>query len=83
MNPINLRPAIKLFASRPLTSFFLAALMVCVGIAFVSGLVPTSANRPYFPGHPWVMASLCWSVAVFLLYCARAGMSGNRLQEKK
>ena len=49
----------------------------------VGGFVPTSLNRPYFPGHQWFMASLCWAVALFFAHCARVGMRNNDRQDKQ
>jgi hypothetical protein len=71
---MSLHRGIKLFAARPWSSAVLAAVMLSLGLAFVSGWVPISANRRYFPGHEWFMALLCWAVALFLVRCARAGL---------
>ena len=49
--PMSQHRSIRVFAERPLASVFLAVLMLCLGVVFVSGFVPTSLNRPYFPGH--------------------------------
>ncbi len=65
--------SIELFSSRPLASSVLAVLLLIMGLVFVSGLVPTSPNHKYFPGHEWFMAIACWALAIFFCYCAAKG----------
>lgn len=64
---------ITLFSARPLASAVLAFLCVLLGVVSVSGLIPTSPNRSYFAGHDWLLALLCWGLAVLLAYCAILG----------
>jgi hypothetical protein len=65
--------SVALFASRPWSSAVLALLFVVIGLVVVSGLVPESPNRKYFPGHEWLLASVCWILALFFGYCAARG----------
>jgi hypothetical protein len=65
--------SVTLFASRPLSSAVLALLLVGMGFVMVSGLVPTSRNHNYFPGHKWLLAAVCWTLAAFFGYCAAKG----------
>ena len=66
--------SLELFVSRPRSSAVLALLMVLLGVILVSGLVPPSPNRRYFPGHEWLLASLCWALAVLFAVCAFRGL---------
>jgi hypothetical protein len=50
---------VPLFSSRPLASAVLAILLLVMGLVFVSGLVPTFPNHKYFPGHKWLLATVC------------------------
>ena len=75
---VNKHSSVKVFAERPLASLILAVLMVFLGIVIVSGWIPTSSNRPYFPGRVWILAAGCWIMALFLGYCARVGMVSDR-----
>jgi hypothetical protein len=70
---MKLQRPVKPFAEHPAASIVLALLLVCIGIAFVSGWIPDSPHRQHFPGHQWVMAGLCWSMALFLAACASLG----------
>jgi hypothetical protein len=51
----------------------LALLCLVIGIASISGLVPLSPNREYFPGHAWILALLSWLLTVLFAYCALVG----------
>ena len=62
------------FIAQPRSSALLASLLVLMGVAFVSGIVPTSPNHTYFPGHEWVIAAGCWILALFFAYCAMKGL---------
>lgn len=73
--------SVALFSSRPLASAVLAVLLLVMGLVLVSGLVPTSPNRKYFPGHEWLMAIVCWALAMFIGYCAARGRKPKRLEE--
>lgn len=75
--------SVALFSSRPLASAVLAVLFLIVGLAFVSGLVPTSPNHKYFPGHEWLLAIVCWALALFVGYCAVKGREPKQLEGKK
>jgi hypothetical protein len=75
--------SVALFASRPLSSAVLALLLVLLGLVIVSGLVPASPNRKYFPGHDWLLASVCWAVAAFFGYCAAKGRHLKRRKTMK
>lgn len=70
-----------LFSSRPLASAVLAVLLLAMGLVFVSGLVPTSPNRKYFPGHEWLLAIVCFTLAMFIGYCAAKGRKPKRQEE--
>jgi hypothetical protein len=61
------------FSSRPLASAVLAVLLLVMGLVFVSGLVPTSPNRKYFLGYEWLLATVCWVLALFFGYFAANG----------
>ena len=74
---MNQYPSIKLFAKYPWATAVLALLTLCLGFVFVNGWVPNSLNRPYFPGHEWFMAAVCWALALFFAYCARLGFRQN------
>lgn len=65
--------SIALFSARPRSSAVLAVLLLVLGLVCVSGLVPLSPNRRYFPGHAWLLASVCWVLAGFLGWCAARG----------
>lgn len=73
--------SVVLFSSRPLASTVLAVLLLAMGLLFVSGLMPTSSNRKYFPGHEWLLAILCWALAMFIGYCAAKGRKPRRQEE--
>lgn len=73
---------IELFAARPRSAAFLAALMLCLAAITLSGWIPTSVNRRYFPGHEWFLASLCVTLSVFFAYCARIGFSKQNPERK-
>ena len=75
--------SIALFSSQPLASAVLAVLLVLMGLAVVSGLVPMSPNRRYFPGREWLLASICWALALFFGYCAAKGRKPKQFGEKK
>ena len=71
---MSLRASIGVFVEHPRGTALLALLLVIMGIVSACGLVPLSANRPYFPAHKWVLAALCWAVAISLGYCAAVGL---------
>jgi ABC-type multidrug transport system permease subunit len=73
-------PIVDEFSKQPFACFVLAAALICTAIAFVCDWVPTSPNRPYFPGHQWFIALLCLALAMFFLYCA---LVSKRLERKK
>jgi hypothetical protein len=72
---MQIRSSIASFVSRPRSSAVLAVLLVLLGIVFVSGVIPDSPNRRYLPGHEWLLASLCWVLALLFGYCARQGLT--------
>lgn len=74
---VKMHRATKLFSPRPWSSLVLAILMLCLGLVFVSGWVPSSVVPRYFPGHEWIMAALCLVMALFFGYCARLGLGGE------
>ena len=74
--PLN--RAVKLFSAQPLASLLMAALFVLIGVALPAGWIPDSTVRRYFPGHEWVMAALCCSVAVFFGYCWLVGIRDQK-----
>lgn len=69
----KLHRSVKPFAEHPGGSIVLALLLVFIGMAFVSGLIPYSSRHRYFPVHQWVMAGLCWLLSLFLAACASLG----------
>jgi len=76
---VDLQHSTKPFVAHPKSSTVLAALLILIGIAFVSGWLPDLPNRRYFPGHHWIMAGLSWLVACFFLACAFLGFKqGNK-----
>ena len=70
------------FTAHPWKSMVLAALLALIGAVVVFDWIPGSANRVYFPGHKWVLASLCWVTAAFFLFCAVRG-SGSAAGDKR
>lgn len=74
---------VALFSSRPLASAVLGILLVVLGLMFLSGLVPTSPNRKYFPGHEWLLAIVSWAMALFFGYCAAKGRPSKTPEGKK
>ena len=74
MQPVQLSRALKFLSMRPRACIVLAALLVLLGAVFLSGWVPTSYNRPYFPGHKWITAAFCIGLAGFFAYCAAVGL---------
>ena len=71
---MSLRSSLEPFVARPRSSAVLALLCIVLGIVSISGLVPLSPNRRYFPGHEWLLASLSWVLAVLFGYCVLIGM---------
>jgi len=71
---MNISYAVKLFAQRPLSCAVLAAVLLGMGILFISGWIPDSPNRRYIPGHEWLLAILSWAIALFFAYCWRVGL---------
>lgn len=74
---MKLPRSVKPFAEHPTGSIALALLFILIGIAFVSGWIPDSPHRRYFPGHHWVMAVLAWTLALFYSLCACIGFRKN------
>lgn len=79
---MTLRSAVTLFAARPKASAVLSTLFVLLGLACISGLVPTSPNRIYFPGQWWVLAFISWLAAAFVGYGAFAGFRATSSKAK-
>jgi len=79
---MNLRSSCDAFAAYPWLSVVLAVLIAVLGIVFMSGWVPVSANRRYLVNHAWVMALCCGALAVFLGNCARLGFGYRRERRK-
>jgi hypothetical protein len=74
---MSLRSSLAVLVARPWSSAALALLCVIIGIVAVSGLVPLSPNRQYFPGHQWLIASVSWLLAIFFGYCAAKGLTSR------
>jgi hypothetical protein len=53
-----------------------------IGVVVVSGVIPLSPNRKYFPGHQWLIASLAWLLAVLFGYCAAKGLKSRSPSSK-
>lgn len=70
---MSLRTSLEIFVVKPRASAALALLCLVIGIVSVSGLVPLSPDRRYFPGHQWVLALLSWLLAVLFACCAAKG----------
>ncbi|MEO7072148.1 MAG: hypothetical protein ABI300_03870 [Rhodanobacter sp.] len=70
---MTLPAATALFAAHPKSSAVLSALFLLLGLACISGLVPTSPNRIDFPGRWWVLACIAWLAAVFVGHAALKG----------
>lgn len=70
---MSLRTSLKVFVARPWSSAALAVLCLVIGLVAVSGLVPLSANRRYFPGHDWLLALFSWLLALLFAGCASTG----------
>ena len=80
---VKLDQTINVFAARPWSSLVLALLMLCLGALVLSGWIPSSPNRRYFPGHEWVLASLCGVVGLFFAHCARVGLGKQKQQQHR
>lgn len=80
---MSVRSSLEPFVDRPRSSAVLALLLVVMGIIFVSGLLPVSLNRKYFAGHEWLLASLCWALALAFGYCAFRGLTVHSCASKK
>src|SRR5690606_22609386 len=77
MKYMFLRSSLELFVKRPRSSAALALLCVVLGIVSISGLVPLSPNRWYFPGHEWLLVSLSCVLAFIFGYCAFKGFKSQ------
>jgi hypothetical protein len=75
---MSLRGSLDGFVAKPRASAALALLCVVIGVVCVSGLVPLSPNRSYFPGHQWVLALLSWLLALLFAGCAAKGFKKLR-----
>ena len=75
---MNSVAAIKLFSQRPISTALLAIVVAGLGFVFVIGWVPDSPNRRYFPGHEWLIAAICWGLALFFGYCCYLGFRDRR-----
>ena len=80
---MSLRSSLGHFVDRPRSSAALALLLVVMGIISISGLLPVSPNRKYFAGHEWLLASLCWALALTFGYCAFRGVTVRSGASKK
>ena len=70
--------AVQLFAGRPKSTAILAFVVAGLGFVFISTLVPATSAYRYLPGHDWVMAIVCWGLALFMAYCSYLGFHRNR-----
>ena len=70
---MSIRTSLEIFEAKPWSSATLALLCLVIGIVSISGLVPLSPDRRYFPGHQWVLALLSWLLAVLFACCAAKG----------
>lgn len=75
---MDLKKARDLFEPRPCSSLIMALLWIVLGAVSISGLVPTSPNRLYFPGHECILAGICLIAAVFFIQCAYAGFKSKK-----
>ena len=80
---MSLHSSLELFVARPRSTAVLALLFIVLGIVFISGLVPLSPNRRYFPGHEWILALLSWALAVLFGTCALIGKKSRPRPSKK
>jgi hypothetical protein len=80
---MSLRSSLELFVDRPRSSAVLALILVVMGLVSISGLVPLSPNRRYFAGHEWLLALLCWVLAVLFGYCGITGLKSRLRAGKK
>jgi cytochrome c oxidase assembly factor CtaG len=71
---MSLKKTLELFTSYPRASIFLALLCILLGVVSISGIVPVSENRRYFPGHEWLLFLLSWVLAVLFGYCGFKGL---------
>ena len=78
-----IRSSLEHFVSRPRSTAVLALLFVAIGIISISGLVPASPHRKYFPGHEWWLASLSWALALIFGCCALRGLTRRTEANKK
>jgi hypothetical protein len=78
----ELRSASAEFAARPWLSVVLAALLIIIGLLFLSGRVPLSPNRRYFVHHAWVMALCCGGLALYFGNSARLGFERRRRERQ-
>ncbi|HEX9392419.1 MAG TPA: hypothetical protein VF928_13995 [Usitatibacteraceae bacterium] len=68
------RSTLAHFARQPRLNPVLAFLCFVLGTISISGLVPVSSSRHYFPGHEWVLAILSWVLSTWFSYCALGGL---------
>lgn len=72
-----LKNNVSLFSAAPRTSCLLALFFIVLGVIAISGVLPVSENRKYFPGHDWVLALISWGTAVFFGYCGFMGFKSD------
>jgi VIT1/CCC1 family predicted Fe2+/Mn2+ transporter len=80
---MSLRSAPEPFAARPWLSAVLALLSLTLGAVAISGLVPLSPYRWYFPGHAWLLAAATFALAAFFGYWAYTGMKSQSRPGRK
>lgn len=78
---MSLRSSLSIFIEQPRSTALLAFLFVVIGVVSASGVVPLGAHRKYFPGHEWLLATLCWVCAIALGYCAAIGQKSGGQRE--
>lgn len=65
--------AVEVLSAHPRGCAVLSVLLAVLGLLFLTGWVPKSPNRLYFQGHEWLMATLCFVLTGFFVYCAVVG----------
>ncbi len=79
---MTFKSVMRPFTARPRSSVALSVLLLVYGVVAVSGSIPVSPHRSYFPGHLWVLALLAWALAVFFGCCAYQGREQGSSSDK-
>jgi hypothetical protein len=72
------RNSIKPFLEQPRLVAVLSLLLAVMGIVLIGGTIPESGVRRYLPGQQWLLAVLCWALAVLFGHLAWRGWKSRR-----